>query len=256
MNININIKKFLTENIYRLVKIPVKPCVISKYKPIILNKELVPDKESIVFAPNHRQTNDAFLMFSSIDKPVHWMALKRFFTGEDSIFNNNKNPILCKMTALVFNGIGAVPIIRDQDIDKYPNQDNSISLKEFDMYLKLKSSIGIFPEGTTNKEPEKQNLLSPKKSAFYFAKDNNSYIQPISITWIPKSLNIQNRAIINYRQPFKSTEMNVQEMIECWIQSVNEGLEENKQIVENLKNLTEIVNVKKESKKLELVLRK
>ncbi|MDD3341893.1 MAG: lysophospholipid acyltransferase family protein [Bacilli bacterium] len=256
MKVNINLKKFLTETVYRLIKIPAKPCILAKYKPIILNKGTLPKDEAIVFAPNHRQTNDAFLMFSTINVPVHWMALKRFFTGEDSIFNNSKNPILCKITALVFNGIGAVPIIRDQDKHKYPNETNSASLKTFDDYLKTNSNIGIFPEGTINLKPEEQKLLEPKTSAFWFAKDNNAYVLPIAITWIPKNLNLPERAIINYRPPFKKGEMNVREMRNYWIKTVTEGLEENSCVINNLINERQSFEDAAKVKKLTPMLRK
>lgn len=72
-------------------------------------------KESLSFKEISRRLDKNPTTISIINNAVHWMALKRFFTGEDSIFNNNKNPILCKMTTLIFKSIGAVPIIRDQD---------------------------------------------------------------------------------------------------------------------------------------------
>lgn len=257
MKLKINQKKFMTEKVYKLVRQPVKPFVSLIFNPIILNADCVPKKESVVYAPNHRKTEDSFLMFAIIKDAVHWMALKRFFTGEDSIFHNSKNPILCKLTSIVFKSIGAVPIIRDQDKDKYEKCDNSESLKEFDQYLSLGSSIGIFPEGTTNKNPEKQNFTLPiKTSAFRFVKNNDSWLQPISIVWIPKNYNIKNKAIINFRPPFKTNEMEVSEILEKWKETVEAGIEENKQIIEHLRGINEITSQDVKVKKLELKLKK
>ena len=184
------------------------------------------------------------------------MALKRFFTGEDSICNNSKNPILCGLTAGIFKGIGAVPVIRDQDRDKYPGMDNAESMKEFDRYLKAGASIGIFPEGTTNKNPQKQNLLKPKSSAFYFAKENKTWLQPISIVWVPRELKISNKAIINFREPFNAGDMSLCDIADRWIETVNDGIEENKKLMENLASISEITSKDVKVKKLELKLRK
>lgn len=251
MKLKINQKKFLTESIYTLVKQPVKPFISAIFNPIVINRDCIPKDGKVVYAPNHRKTEDSFLMFTVIKDAVHWMALKRFFTGEDSIFHNNKNPFLCKITSLVFYGIGAVPIIREQDKEKYPAHDNSESLKEFDNYLKLGGSIGIFPEGTTNKSPEDQNFTLPiRTSAFRFVKNNDAWLQPISIVWIPSSLKIKNKAVINFRPPFKSGDMDFPELLEKWQETVNEGIEENKQIIENLKNIREIVGQDQKVKKI------
>lgn len=256
MKLSIKTKRFLTEATYQLVRIPVKQSVLKAYKPIILNANVVPNDGPIIFTPNHRQTGDAFLMLAAIEESVHWMALKRFFTGEDSICNNSKNPILRGLTAGIFRGIGAVPVIRDQDRDRYPGMDNAESMKEFDSYLKAGASIGIFPEGTTNKQPDQQNLTKPKTSAFYFAKENKTWVQPISIVWVPKELNISNRAIINFREPFNAGEMKLTDISDRWIETVNEGIEENNKIIESLVNIGEITSKDAKVKKLELKLRK
>lgn len=256
MKLDINSKMFLTEKVYKLVRFPVKPYVLSTFRPIVLNADRVPTNGPIVFAPNHRETLDAFLVFSSIKKPVHWMALKRFFTGEDSIFDNNKNLILCKMTAYAFKGIGAVPIIRNQDKEKYPGMDNVKSLKEFSNYLKAGGSIGIFPEGTINKNPKSRNLLSIKMSAFNLAKDGKSWIQPISIVWIPKDLNFRNKVIINFREPFKAEEKNCNDIANQWVKTVNAGIKENEKIIEQLREINEITSKDTKVKKMELKLRK
>ncbi|MDD2203323.1 MAG: lysophospholipid acyltransferase family protein [Bacilli bacterium] len=249
MKLSINSKMFLTENVYKLVRVPVKPCVKATFRPIVLNADRIPTTGPVVFAPNHRETLDAFLVFCSIKQPVHWMALKRFFTGEDSIFDNNKNIVLCKMTAYAFRSIGAVPIIRDQDKNKYPGMDNVKSLKDFSSYLKAGGSIGIFPEGTTNKNPKARNLLPAKMSAFNLAKDGKSWIQPISIVWTPQNLYLTNKVIINFREPFKVEGKTCNDILYQWVETVNAGIEENKRIIEQLSEINEMTSKETKIKK-------
>ena len=128
----------------------------------------------------------------SCDDAIHWAALKRFFTAEDSIFNNNKNFFLRHFTALMFKEMGLIPVNRGGDTRE------TIELTNY--CLKNGSSIGIFPEGTTNKNPSKQELLDIKNGLLYFSKNNNAVIQPISILWTPEEY--ENRVIVNYRHPF------------------------------------------------------
>lgn len=107
---------------------------------------------------------------------------------------------------------------------------------EFEQYLKLDSSIGIFPEGTTNKIPEQQKLNSPiKASAFLFMINSDAWLQPVSIVWIQRTYNIKNRAIINFRPPFKSEGMQVSDIMEKWKETVESGIDENIKIIESLK---------------------
>ncbi len=75
----------------------IKDTVLKKYKPIILHEEnLIKDSsEGLVYVSNHLKTIDPLIITSIIDENIHWLALKRFFKNEDSIFNISKNPVLC-----------------------------------------------------------------------------------------------------------------------------------------------------------------
>ena len=121
--------------------------------------------------------------------------MKRFFTGEDSIFNNNKNFFLRKLTALLFKELGYIPVERGG------NNREAIEITNY--CLKNGSSVGIFPEGTTNKKPKERELLPIKNGIFYFSKNNDVEIQPISIVWFPKGACVPNKVVINYRKPFR-----------------------------------------------------
>ena len=75
---------------YKLARLIVKVGFWS-YKPVNLNRQNLSSFNRTIYAPNHRNTLDSMFLLSGIKSPVHWVALKRFFDGEDSIFNNSKN---------------------------------------------------------------------------------------------------------------------------------------------------------------------
>ncbi|UWG96971.1 1-acyl-sn-glycerol-3-phosphate acyltransferase [Dehalobacter sp. DCM] len=215
----------ITEMVYKFIRLIGKPFVFAKFNPIILNANLIPPGGPIIFTPNHRETLDPIIIISATEKPIHWAALKRFFTGEDSIFNNNKNYFLCKFTTLILKSIGAVSIDRDRC--------NISSVKKLNTYLKMGSSIGIFPEGTTNKNPRERDILPFKLEILHFAKKNNAWIQPISIVWMPKEVK-KNRVIINFRPPFKIENMDISKSSDKLINSIILGIKENEQFISDL----------------------
>ena len=60
-------------------------------KTYVLNiQNLVQDYAGgIIYASNHRSTLDPLYITRYLNEEIHWVALKRFFTAEDSIFNNS-----------------------------------------------------------------------------------------------------------------------------------------------------------------------
>lgn len=245
MNIKLYSSKILTEFSYTLITSGAWQVVSRLYRPIILNSEKVP-KSKVVLAPNHRKTLDPFFIATVVSQPVHWAALKRFFTGEDSIFNNSKNPILCKITQLTFKGMGLVPIDR--------GGDNTESIKMLNEYLKMQSSIGIFPEGTTNKNPDEKPILEPKSGAFHFAKDNEAYLQPISIVWVPEELKkqIKNSVIINFRPAFETKGMELEDIKNKWKEEIIKGIEENNKIIEGLKMISSVESLEDQEETIQI----
>lgn len=160
---------------YRFLRIVMKPVIKRRFRPIYLQEENIVHGKKIIFAPNHRQTWDAFIMMCGLEVPVHWAALKRFFDGEDSIFNNSKNKGLRFLTKHSFQKLQMVPIDREGD--------NTVSLNLMYGYLKNGGAVGIYPEGTTNKHPEEKELNELKMGAFKLAMTAGADIQPISIVW-------------------------------------------------------------------------
>jgi len=174
---------------------------------------------------------DPLSITSIIDKNIHWAALKRFFTGEDSIFNNNKNPILCKITSKVFKKMEYFPIERLRDNDK---ANNFKSIKDMNAFLMNNQYIGIFPEGTTNKSKEK-DFGNFDPAFIVLAKRTKSWIQPVTVLWI-KDLNIKNKMIINFGEPFKVNDMTVDDAYKYYLKIQQENFNENKEYAEKLKN--------------------
>ena len=217
--------------LYKKVRL-IRPIIFSKFKTIVLNEQnLILDDSGIVIVPNHMSTLDPLIITSLIDKNIHWAALKRFFDGKDSIFNNSKNPLLCKITANGFRRLEYFPIERIKD---NPNANNFRSMKDMQNFLKQKQYVGIFPEGTTRKnEGEDFGVFSP--AFITLAKKNNSWIQPITILWI-KDLGLSEKVIINYGERFKVEDMTIEEAYNKYLRIQIANLEENKEYAKELKN--------------------
>ena len=217
-----------------------KPLVDSKFKPIILNEHNMRsfENESVVYAPNHRSTLDPIVITGVLLQNIHWAALLRFFKGEDSIFNNSKNPILCKITSQTFKKMEYFPIDRKSD---NPNANNFESIKDMNNFLKINQKIGIFGEGTT-KRPEGQDFGTFDDSFILMAKKNNSWIQPITTLWI-KELGLKPKVIINFGEPFKVGNMTIEEAMEHFLKIQRENLEENKMYCSELSEKTKVRNI-------------
>lgn len=225
---------------YKKVRVVI-PYILSKFQPIVLHEEnLILDNSGVVIAPNHMSTLDPLILTSLIDKNIHWAALKRFFDGADSIFNNSKNPLLCKITSISFKKLEYFPIERLRD---NPKANNIHSLKDMQIFLKNKQYIGIFPEGTTRKENgEDFGTFDP--SFIALARRNDSWIQPITVLWI-KDLELDNKVIINYGKPFKVTNMTKEEAYDKYINIQIDSLNENKEYAKKLKEEKLLKNFKK-----------
>lgn len=219
--------------------------LMKKFKPIIINPENAKIDGPAIISPNHRTTIDPFFVLSTTKFTTHWAALKRFFDAEDSIANNRKNPLLTRLTALFFRITGALPIERSSD---NPKANNRETIQRMRKLLKDKRHLGIFPEGTTNKNPDKEHIYeSDRKGNLSFIllrEGEGTSILPVSIHWIKDKNRIKNRVIINYRDPITAEE--VEEIAkdkessftdvayDVWKEKVTEGLLENIEIEKKL----------------------
>ena len=141
-----------------------------------------------------------------IGKHIHWAALKRFFDGEDSIFNNSKNPVLCELTSYIFKNLGFFPIERKRD---NPEANNLTSILDMVGNLKINQKVGIFPEGTTLKDDKIEQGIDFGEFSDSFitmAEKTNAIIQPITIYWFPDE-NYKKRPVINFGKPIRMNKL-------------------------------------------------
>lgn len=207
------------------------PIILNKFMPIVLNEDnlVYANNCGVLISPNHQSTLDPLVITSVIDKNIHWAALKRFFDAEDSIFNNSKNPLLCKITSYSFKKFEYFPIERLRD---NPNAKNMRSLKNMIFFLKNNQYVGIFPEGTTNKDKTKDfGVFDP--SFLTIAKKDNSWVQPINVLWI-KELNIDNKLILNIGKPFKINDITIEEALKIYLDIQYSCLNESRELVQKL----------------------
>lgn len=222
-----------SKNFYNIIRLSI-PTIMQIFQPIVLNENnlIHTYDEPVIYAPNHRSTLDPLVVNAYIDENIHWAALKRFFDGEDSIFNNSKNKILCKITSECFKKLSYFPIERISD---NPNANNFNSLKEMNNFLKINGKVGIFAEGTTRRS-DGQDFGNFDPSFLTLAKNTGAIVQPITIFWI-KDENLKHKLIINFGKPFKIECKNINEAFRHFLEVQKELLEESKNLSTELKKV-------------------
>lgn len=126
------------------------------FNPKIIGKENIPKKDGCVIACNHIHAFDPAILIYSTKRIVHFIAKKELFEGKMKWF---------------YLSWGAIPVDRDKK--------NPLALAVAEDFLKRKGVIGIFPEGTRNKE---KGLLPFKFGAVKMASSSNVKIVPCVIT--------------------------------------------------------------------------
>lgn len=125
--------------------------------PKIEGKENIPLEGKVVLAGNHTSILDCLLLISSTKRNIHFLAKKELWQGPKKI---------------IFNHMGLIPVDR--------KVKSSAPLVMAESYLRDNKVIGIFPEGTTEKQ--RKGLLPFKIGAVKMAKATDSYIVPFCIT--------------------------------------------------------------------------
>ncbi|MGN0431104.1 MAG: lysophospholipid acyltransferase family protein [Lachnospiraceae bacterium] len=200
------------------------------FRPIILNKGRLKkiDNRGIIYASNHRSTLDPIIITTVVNEPIRYAALKRFFDAEDSIFNNSKNPILCKITSRLFQKLRYFPIERICDNE---SANNTKSLKDMAEYANIKGKIGIFPEGTTLKN--KENDFNKFENSFIkLAVSTNSMIQPISIFWFEHKG--KKKCIINFGELINTEHKSISEIEDIFLECQINLLREDRDTAQNM----------------------
>lgn len=147
------------------------------YNPIIINNSFIPKNGSIIIVSNHKHLFDQCLNIMATKRSINYMAKKEYFDGPFAWF---------------FKFVGCIPVDRSKKDKKATETALSI--------LKSGGAIGIFPEGTRNRNKNKL-LLDFKFGAVSMAFKTDSYVIPCAVTGDYKfrSKNL----IIQYGKPFK-----------------------------------------------------
>ena len=126
------------------------------FHPKYYGLENIPKKGRIILAGTHTSNIDCFLLISTTKRPIHFLAKDELWKG---------------FGKYIFGNMGLIPVNR--------RQKDHAALEMSEEYLKNECLIGIFPEGTTEKEYEV--MLPFKIGAVKMAKDTNTSIVPFAI---------------------------------------------------------------------------
>lgn len=180
--------------LYRMVRPIIKVLFKSLFTPKIIGKENIPKSGRIILAGNHTSNFDCFLLMSSTKRPIHFLAKSELWKGPKKI---------------IFGNMGLIPINR--------KEKNHQSLQLAYQYLNDEKLIGIFPEGTTEKQ--KGVLLPFKIGALKMAKETNSKIVPFAITGnyrlFSKNLQIQFASPISITEDLEKEKERLKNQIDC-----------------------------------------
>lgn len=144
--------------LYKILKYSLKPFYRLVYMPKYIGVYNIPKKGAFVMAGTHTSQMDAAMMVSTPRRVIHTLSKKELF---DTPFKN-----------WFFKNMACIPIDR-----KIHDED---AKKETLKCLSDGHALGIFPEGTINKEPSK-GLLPFKKGAVSFAYKAKCPIVPFAI---------------------------------------------------------------------------
>lgn len=121
----------------------------------VIGSENIPKSGKCILAGNHLSDFDAYLLFASTNRPIHFLGKKELFDGKMSWF---------------FKMMHLIPVDR-----KNKNPEAKSTAIEV---LNEEKVLGIFPEGTYHKE----DLLLPfKPGVISFAEKTGAPIIPFAI---------------------------------------------------------------------------
>ncbi len=141
--------------LYRFSRPIIKIFTNFVFKPEYIGLENIPSNRRAILAGTHTNNLDCTLLISSTKRSVHFLAKDELWKGPKKI---------------IFANMGLIPVNRRQ-------KDHN-AIVQTEKYLKNDCLIGIFPEGTIERENE---LLPFKIGAVKMASDTNSDIIPFAI---------------------------------------------------------------------------
>lgn len=244
---NVKIKKLkvyqriYTEAFYRIVRTFGKGYVMKRYNPIILGEENLPkEKGANVFVGNHRNVKDPIITIALLENPTHFVALKRMFNYNENIFGKVGKNLGTVFTTFFVHSIGALPIARPTD-ENY-RMVNLQTFRYIAEYLKEKSAVAIYPEGTLNRHPDKDGNILPLKSnaSFKIAEKGKAVVRPVAIVWIPNEAGVRNRVIISFLKPIYTNELRENEISEIWNSAINNAISSMNKMIEEMMKVSEL----------------
>lgn len=143
---------------YKIIRPILKVLFKVLFRPKIKGINNLPIDTNYVLAGNHTKWLDPIMLIAIIPKQAHFLA-------KDSLFKGITKPFL--------KGVGAIPVNRK--IHDHQALESAIKA------LNEKDIIGIFPEGTINRE-KKTPTLPFKIGAVKMANVTNTSIVPFVIT--------------------------------------------------------------------------
>ncbi len=140
------------------------------------NRENVPEEGATLLFANHMSEFDMFIIAARIKRWVYWMAKQELF----------KNPIL----GAWLNGVGAFPVKR--------NTTDVKSVRSLFKLLDEGKIVGVFPEGTRQKNSNKLKTIKP--GAALFALKSQASIIPVKVEG---SYKLFRKIDVYFGKPFK-----------------------------------------------------
>lgn len=192
---------------YKVAKAILKPIFYKKYNPTIINANVVPKDGPIILCGNHMHVLDQCGPLFEIPRVVHYMAKKEYF---DNI-----------KTRWFFKMAGCISVDRQNHDEAKKAKEEAIEI------LKKGGAVGIFPEGTRNKTDA--FLLPFKFGAVSMAQKADATLVPFAVTGkYEKNGNLT----VRFGEPFKVTDMSLEEANEKLFNIIKNLKEENLKISE------------------------
>lgn len=129
------------------------------YKPIVINKDLIPEGNGYIFVSNHLGSLDQFPIMSAIgNRPIHFMAASTLY--------NLKRGFIYRNTGSIF-------------VDRENSESKMAATQFMNQILVNDGNIFIFPEGTRNRT--EKYMLDFKKGAVSIAQTTGAKIVPFAV---------------------------------------------------------------------------
>ena len=143
--------------LYRFCRPVVSAVFRMLFRPRIIGKENIPTDSAVILAGNHTSVLDCFMIIASTKRSVHFLA-------KNELFKNS-------FTNRFFTMAGLIRV--------YRNGNDRQALACAEEYLNNGCVVGIFPQGTTSRNPSEP--LPFKIGAVKMAHDTKTAVVPFTI---------------------------------------------------------------------------